>query len=470
MATMIWEPEAWAEQEFGECKLGDLRRNKRMIKLAVQTAARPDEGTPDQTETWGDCKAAYRLFHADDVTFAAIIEPHCRHTREACRPGDVKLILNDTTELNYTSHRAATGLGSVGCGGKQQGFFIHSGLMVDAHSPAIDGLAGQDLFYRPTPKSKRGAKNTRRRDPNRETAVWGRLIDRIGSPPPGVKWLHVCDRGADDYEVLLRALGQGCGFVIRAAKLNRIVEFSDKNGTFQTSSLANYLAALPSQGEREIKVKTTGKQAARVAVVTLRFGEIVLPEPKVITPWICEHRPSEPLRVRVVELREMSPPPGCEPIRWVLYTTELVNCVAEANLVINYYERRWTIEDYHKCYKTGCAIESRRYETAERLERVAGFLSIVAVRLLRMRTAARETPHRPARELAPQSWIAMLKIVRKLPAAKELTIHEFVRALAGLGGFLGRKGDGEPGWITLWRGYEKLQLLMRGYHAAKNCG
>ena len=474
MAAILWEPEAWAELEFGECELGDIRRNKRMIKLAVQTAARPDEGTPDQTETWGDCKAAYRLFHADDISFQAIIEPHCRHTREACVPGNVKLILNDTTELNFTSHRAASGLGSVGNGGNQKGFFIHSGLMVDAHSNAIDGLAGQELFYRPFPKKKCGAKrvskNSRRRDPERESAVWGRLIDRIGQPPVGVKWLHVCDRGADDYEVMLRAKGQNCGFVIRAAKLNRIVESLDENGTFCSQPVADYLAALPSQGERKIKVKATGKQAARVAMVSLRFGEIVVPEPKVITPWIREHRPSEPLRVRVVELREMSPPPGCEPIRWVLYTTELVTCVTAADLVINFYERRWTIEDYHKCYKTGCAIESRRYETAERLERVAGFLSIVAVRLLRLRTAATETPDRPAREVAPQSWIAMLKTVRKLPTTKELTVREFVRALAGLGGHLGRKHDGEPGWITLWRGYEKLQLLMRGYHARKECG
>jgi len=271
MAAIILEPEAWAEMEFGECELGDIRRNKRLIKLAVQTAARPDEGTPDQTETWGDCKAAYRLFNAADISFQALIEPYCQHTREACMPGDVKLILNDTTEIKFTSHRAATGLGSVGCGGKQKGFFIHSGLMVNAHSKSIDGLAGQDLFHRPSPKSKRGAKNTRRRDPQRETAVWGRLIDQIGAPPLGVKWLHVCDRGADDYEVMLRALRQNCGFVIRAAKLNRIVDILAENGDFCSPSLAKYLDGLPSQGEREIQVKATGKQAARVAVVLWRY-------------------------------------------------------------------------------------------------------------------------------------------------------------------------------------------------------
>jgi hypothetical protein len=193
------------------------------VKFAVQAAARPDGSTPDQTETWGDLKGAYRLFNAEEVTFQGVIAPHCRHTREACEPGEVKLIVNDTTELQYTSHRAARGLGSVGCGGTLQGFFMHSGLMLDAATGLVDGLAGQEIFHRPRRKEKRGAKNSRRRDPNRETAVWGRLIDRIGSPPLGVKWLHVCDRGADDYEVMLRALRQNCGFVIRASKLQRKV-------------------------------------------------------------------------------------------------------------------------------------------------------------------------------------------------------------------------------------------------------
>ena len=204
VAAIIWDAQSWADREFGECQLGDRRRNKRLMKLAVQVAARPDGGTPDQTETWGDLKAAYRLFDADDVSFQAIIEPHCRHTRETCQPGDEKLILNDTTELDFTSHYKTRGLGPIG-NGFGRGFFVHSGLMVDANSGRIDGMAGQEIFHRIPKGTKRGAKNTRRRDPNRESAVWGRLIDSIGSPPLGVEWTHVCDRGADDYEVFLRA-------------------------------------------------------------------------------------------------------------------------------------------------------------------------------------------------------------------------------------------------------------------------
>ena len=466
MTALIWDPQTWAEREFGACELGDRRRNKRLIKLAAQVAARPDGRTPDQLETWADLKAAYRLFDTDDVSFQALVAPHNRRTREDCRPGDVKLILNDTTELDFTAQRGTRGLGPIGNGGGR-GFFVHSGLMVDAATTRTDGMAGQEIFYRPPTGSKRGAKNSRRRDPNRESVVWGRLMDRIGAPPPDVTWLHVCDRGADDYEVFQRARAHRCGFVIRAARLNRKVQTPGG----RELTLAEFLDELSPRGERDIAVKETSSQPARTARVALRFGELLLPLPKVLTPWLKEHRPSAPLRLRVVELREVSPPKGAQPVRWVLYTTEPVETVAEANCVIGFYEQRPTIEDDHKCWKTGCRVESRQYATAARLERVAGLLSVVAVRLLQLRTAARETPDRPAAEVAPQSWIDMLRSVRQIPAARPLTIRDFVRQLAGLGGHLLRKSDGEPGWITLWRGYEKLQLLLRGAQASnKKCG
>jgi len=222
------------------------------MKFAVQAAARPDGSTPDQTETLPDLKAVYRLFDADDVSFQAIIEPHCRHTREACQPGEEKLIINDTTELDFTSHRKTRGLGPIGNGGGR-GFLVHSGLMLDATNRRIEGMAGQEIFYRIPAGTKRGAKNTRRRDPQRESAVWGRLIDRIGPPPPGVKWTHICDRGADDYEVFLRALGNNCGFVIRAAQLNRLVQAADG----RSLPLKAFLEELPVRGERVVTGKAT---------------------------------------------------------------------------------------------------------------------------------------------------------------------------------------------------------------------
>jgi len=460
---VLLETKAWARSTFGDCELGDRRRTTRLIKVAEQAAARPDGSTPEQTESWGDCKAAYRLFDQDDVTFTEIIRPHCEQTRSSCRPGDVKLIVNDTTEVDYGYSRRATGLGPTG-NGFGRGFFLHSALMVDAADGRVDGLAGQTLFYRQP--QRRAAKNTRRRAADRESVVWGELVDRVGPPPAGVKWVHVDDRGADDCEVFCRIAAQGCSCVIRAARLNRWLETPDGRRV----QLDQLLSELPCCQTRTLDVAAKGKQPARTATLELRLAEVRMPLPRVLTPWLRDHRPAQPLRLWVVELRETEPPTGVTPLRWVLYTREPVTTNAAANTVIAWYERRPTVEDYHKALKTGCGVERRYYETAPRLERVTGLLSVVAVRLLQLKTAARETPDRPAVEVAPTQWVELVQRVRKKPVNPRMTLRDFLRAIAGLGGHLGRKGDGEPGWITLWRGFEKLMLLARGADAQRRCG
>lgn len=462
---VILETKEWARATFGECELGDRRRTKRLVKLAEQAAARPDGSTPEQTESWGDCKAAYLLFDQDDVTFDEITRPHCDQTRAACRPGDVKLIINDTTEVDFGHSRRATGLGPTG-NGSGRGFFLHSALMLDAADGRVDGLAGQLLFYRKPKAQRRAAKNTRRRSADRESVVWGELVDRVGPAPAGVKWVHVDDRGADDCEVFGRIQAQGNSCVIRAARLNRWLLTPEG----ERVQLGAWLQTLPSHETRTRAVAAQGDQLARTATLELRFGEVQMPLPKVLTPWLRAHRPAAPLRLWVVELREVQPPAGATPLRWVLYTFEPVTTIAAANTVIAWYERRPTIEDYHKALKTGCRVEKRYYETAERLERVTGLLSVVAVRLLQLKTAARETPDRPALEVAPAQWVELVQLVRKKPVNRQMTIREFLRAVAGLGGHLGRKRDGDPGWITLWRGFEKLMLLARGDDARKRCG
>jgi hypothetical protein len=438
-----------------------------LVRLAEQVAARPDGSTPEQTESFADCKAAYRLFDQDDVTFEEITRPHFEQTRAACRAGDVKLIINDTTEIDYGHHRRVAGLGPTG-NGSGRGFFLHSALMVDARTKEVNGLAGQLLFYRQPKAKRRVAKNTRRRSEKRESVVWGELVDQVGPAPPGVKYVHVDDRGADDFEVFNRIQVQGCSCVIRAARLNRWLETLDGRRV----KLSELLQTLPSRGTRTVEVAEKDDQPARTATLELRFTSIRMPVPKqVLTPWLREHRPLSPLPLQVVELREVHAPAGVTPLRWVLYTLEPAATVAGADVAIEWYEMRPTIEDYHKAAKSGCSVQARYYETAERLERVTALLSVVAVRLLQLKTAARETPQRPAVEVAPAEWIELVQVVRNKPVNPAMTIREFLRAIAALGGHLGRKSDGDPGWITTWRGFEKLMLIARGAKANRiRCG
>jgi len=467
MPAIFLDPQAWAVQQFGQCILGDQRRNKRLVKFAMQIAARPDGSTPDQTESWADCKAAYRLFDQDDLTFDVLVAPHFDYTRRCSARGGVQLLIHDTTEIDFGHHRKVDGLGPTG-NGSGRGFFLHSSLMFDPVSRQIEGLAGQKAFYRKPKPAKKVHKNSRRRSKQRESLIWGKLIDEIGAPPEGTKWIHVCDRGADDFEVFHRALRQKCSFVIRAAKLNRLIIVP---GNRQVK-LQDYLLELPVRGTHTIVVRASKKSPARTATVELRYGKIGLPRPRVTTEWIRQNTSKTPLLASVVELREAHPPKGVTPLHWVLYTPEAVDSPTDAGLIIGYYEQRPLIEEYHKALKTGCHVQERQYATAARLERVTAVLSILAIRLLQIKTIARDTPERPAHEVAPARWVEILQRVRKKKTAGVMTIHEFVRQLAGLGGHLGRKGDGQPGWITLWRGLEKLLLILRGADAVRHtkCG
>jgi hypothetical protein len=194
-----------------------------------------------------------------------------------------------------------------------------------------------------------------------------------------------------------------------------------------------------------------------------------MPRPKHTSAWVKESGIQE-IAMWVVEAREINPPKGVQPARWVLLTSEPVESFDDAWTILEYYEKRWLVEEYHKALKTGCRLESRQYETARRLEAITGVLSILAVRLLQLKMIARDEPQRPAKQVVPQKWISMLQCLRKR-SAESWTIREFYREMAKLGGFLGRKSDGEPGWITLWRGFEKLHLCLRGAESyQKNCG
>ena len=89
-------------------------------------------------------------------------------------------------------------------------------------------------------------------------------------------------------------------------------------------------------------------------------------------------------------------------------------------------------------------------------------MSVVAIRLVQLKALARAHPTRPTEQIVPKRYIGLLERCRKLAPGSLGTVRDFFRTLAKLGGFLGRKGDGEPGWLTIWRGWEKLYRMIRG--------
>lgn len=462
MVAVVLDVERWAEEQFGSCELGDSRRTARLVRYAAQAAAAPDGSTPRQTESWGDCKAAYRLMDCDDVSFRAITGPH--HQATLARENGTWLLISDTTETHF-SGPSVQGLGPTG-NGKGRGFLLHSSLMVRPDGLEIVGLAGQVIHYRRPVKKKESSGVQRLRRKDRESMIWSQVIDQIGVAPEGARFLHVFDRAGDQIELYCRMTLHGTGWVVRASQLHRWIRTPEDARV----KVSDYLDSLVVAGEYEVDLPANHKQPARTARLKVRFGPAWMPRPKHVSAWVRESGVRE-IVMWVVEAREIDPPAGVQGARWVLWTSEPVRNFGDAWRVLGYYEKRWLIEEFHKALKTGCRLEERQYETARRLEAVAGVLSIVAVRLLQLKTVAREEPARRASDVVPRRWIAMLQRLRKRPGTRDWTVRDFYRELAKLGGFLARKSDGEPGWMTLWRGFEKLHLCLRGADAIRQkCG
>jgi hypothetical protein len=451
----------WAEQQFASCDLGDRRRTGRVVKMAAQFAADPSGSTPAQTENWSDCKAAYRLFDSEDVTFASLATPHWQATR-ARQPGHY-LLIGDTTVVSFGAKRKISGLNPVG-DGPHLGFLLHSALMVDPKTEEVFGLAAQTIHHRQ--KVPKGETFRERLARDRESRVWGDVIELVGPPPEGTTFTHVFDRGADNFEVYCRLVLNRDHWVVRAAQLRRNIV--TPNGT--TEQLGKYVDSLPVSGTYDLEVRANTKQPARTAKVEVRVGSLQMPAPRDCGHFVRECGIAT-IDMNVVEVREVNPPKGVAPLRWVLLTSHRVASFDEAWEIIGYYEKRPLVEEFHKSLKTGCRLEDRQYQAAHRLEALTAVLSVVAIRLLQLRSVARTNPDRPAEQLVPARWIKMLACCSKGKARQIRTVRDFYRGMASLGGFLGRKHDGEPGWITLWRGFEKLHLLLRGAEAYnKKCG
>lgn len=449
----------WAQMNFGNCQLGDKRRTERLIQVASDVASNPSASFPDQMKTWGDLKAAYNLFDCDDVTFEAIARPHWELSKQ--RPAGRYLVIGDTTELDFGIHRDLPDLGPTGNGGGW-GFLLHNALMVDADSKEVIGLAGQTIHYRPQKKaraSKKKEHSAAKLKRKRESDVWGIVIDQIGPPPNDVEWIHVLDRGGDNFEVYCHLLQQRSGWVVRAGKLNRYVLAGPDEKRMQ---LSDYLPLLELLGSYELLLRARPQQPARTAKLEVRVGSIKMPVPHHKSPWVQKLGP-EPIAMNVVYVVEVDPPTGVDPISWVLLTSLPVDTFDQVWLVIEYYEGRWLVEEYHKALKTGCRVQDRQLKTAGRLEAMVGLMSVSATRLLQLKSLARTAPETPAQRVVPRVWLQMLKAARKgLQRVHDLTVGQFYREVAKLGGFLGRKGDGEPGWITIWRGWEKLNNFVHG--------
>lgn len=449
----------WAAQQFAQVDVGDQRRNRRVVEMAAKMAAHPEASLPQQMGDWNALRGAYGVLNNPRVTLEDLLAPTQQQTLAAAGQVALVLLVEDTTEVDYTAHPHTTGLGPIG-DGKGRGLLLHSTLAVDPDGRAVLGLAHAQVVLR-TPKPTKHPHGTR----SAEARVWEVSAQRVGRPPPGVVWIHVSDRESDVFEYMAACVDRGKHFLLRAYQ-NRLVRVSADADVAdpQVAHLLDYARLLPAHPDAGylIEIPPDRKHPARTAKVELQWSVVTVPAP---SQGPAELRQHVPLTVWLLRVWEPQPPAGAEPIEWILLSSLPLRTLTDAYRSVDRYTCRWLCEDYHQCLKTGCRIEDSQLDDGADLIRLLGFAAPIAVRLLQLRQAARTSPDVPATAVVEPLVVAVLARRQKIAAAP-LTLATFWQQVARLGGHLGRRRDGPPGWRTVWKGWRYLANLTEGARLA----
>ena len=216
----VLDPKSWAERTFGGVQLHDMRRTKRAVQAATNLAENPLGSLPAQMHTWKETKALYRLLDEPDVTFAALMQPHFQQTREQATSSPVVLLVQDTTDIDLSHRRKISGVGQIG-NERGRGFFVQTVLAVRPQTREVLGCLAQEPCVRiPAPDGEQ--RSQRRKREERETDVWIRQVQSIGTPAAGSMWVHVGDRGADMFPFFQACQTTKTHFLVRAAQNRRV--------------------------------------------------------------------------------------------------------------------------------------------------------------------------------------------------------------------------------------------------------
>jgi hypothetical protein len=442
-------PQDWAEAEFGNADLNDRRLNRRLVEIARDFYARPQAQIPQACQSRARTKAAYRFFKHPSTNMDDLLEPHRQSTYQRIAERKIVLCPQDTTSLNYSTHPATENLGPIGS--RQEGII---GLIVhDTMSFSVEGtplgLLDVQCWARDADEFGKKHQRKQRTIEEKESYKWLRSFQSVAQAQrhcPGTMLVCMGDREADIYELFDLALQDRNGpkLLVRAEQ-DRLL--ADRQEHLWTAVLHQ-----PVAGIQQIQVPRRGSFSARVASLEVRFAEVTLKPPKTKSQY--GH-----LKLCAVLAQEPDAPEGITPLCWMLLTTCPVANFDDAAEKLAWYTKRWGIEIYHKTLKSGCKIEERQLGDADTIEACLAIDMVIAWRIYHMTKLGRETPDVPCTVFCEEDeWKALTVFTTQQPLVNDTppSLREYVRMVAGLGGFLGRKCDREPGTKSIWLGQQRL--------------
>jgi len=477
-------------------KAGNLKLRKRFHKVLNAMSQKPSLKFPAACKGDAETRAAYRFLDNEHVTFSTILKPHHDATIERIRAQPVVLIPQDTTELDLTRpHEVMAGAGPLNDTARV-GFYNHVSLAMTPEHLVLGGVdaevwARDPLEFDKDADQKRAERRAKPIE-DKESFRWVegyRAACRVAREAPETLVISLADSEGDVYEYLLEAQAvegvRKASFIIRACQDRAVIPpaaedspAADRPGEEDSSvaevirRLRERVARTPVLAQRTLEIrrrdarskdgrKRKAAREARTAEVDIRAARVTLRGPA---------RPGGKLpdvEVHAVLVTEPNPPPGVEPVEWLLLTDLPIDTVDEVLLIVDYYACRWQIEIYFRVLKSGCKVEESQLEAAARFEPYLALCLIVAWRVMYVMMLGRDCPELPCDvALDEDEWQAVYATVTKRPPpAEPPSIQTMVRLIGSLGGWLGRKCDGEPGPKAMWVGMQRMTDLALGWRA-----
>jgi hypothetical protein len=430
----------WTEEEFIDLDLGDKRLNKRFKLLLEKLSLNPTASIPEACGGWTETQGAYRFLAQGKMDWRDMHEPHKKNTLERMQDHKVILCLQDTAELNFNG-QSIVGLGRLSYEA-QKGMYVHPTYAVTTDREPLGVL---DAWM--------WARKEKGEDDLSESLRWLEGYERIcemATKVPDTRLVYIADRESDILGLILKGeeLNHPADWLIRS-KHNRVLEENDKlwDSVLKEKGLGCISFVLPGRG---------GNKARKVKQ-TIYSKRITLP-----------NKAGKRIVVSCVIAREDNPPDGVKPVQWRLLTNRLAGDFESAVQLVDWYRARWEIEIFFHIFKNGCKIEALQLSTIDRIEKALIMFMIVAWRVGRLMRLGRTCPDLPASLFFSEvEWKAAF-IMNKDPLPKTMpSLNEVVRLTAILGGFLGRKSDGEPGVKTIWQGLTRLADFAFGLQCAQ---
>jgi hypothetical protein len=477
----------WAQQEFGEVELGDQRLRDRLVRIMGDRAQHPDASYLEAAG--GDRYAAKGYYYfidnpRDSLYPEAMLATHRKRTLQRMRSHPLALVVQDTTDLTFSSRPKTTGLGVVGSnqtGAKSLGLKLHSSVALTPEGLPLGILRSVAEAQEP---NGAGEKPERPIEEKKSFRWVQGLRDCVAAAAemPETRLLMVADREGDIFELFAEAEAtrKRVGVLVRAGH-NRRLEGQEKKlwETLQASRNETCLeVTIPRQRSKPAKRDKPEQSGlpARPAQLSVRFEKISVPATR------SDLQSYSPLTLWGVYVREQEPPPEAKPIEWLLLTTEEIETGQQAAELVGFYSRRWRIEEWHRILKTGCRVEEHQHQTGERLKRAIALDVVLAWRIQLLTLLGREVPELPCEVFFDDWEVRVLEALRQPQSPdkggkrgkgakggqekRPLLLGEAITQVAKLGGYLARGSDPPPGAECLWKGMSRLSGMADGYRLA----